>query len=65
MGWQRAEILISQNHSPEDDLAFIRKIEPILLHENYIRVGQALLQFIERRSSPIRWLPLRDGGVLS
>src|SRR6476620_3665809 len=33
------EILISQNYSPEDDLAFIRKTEPILLHKNYIRVG--------------------------
>ena len=37
------EILISQNHSPEDDLAFIRKTEPILLHENYIRVGASPL----------------------
>jgi predicted nucleic acid-binding Zn-ribbon protein len=38
------EILISQHHSPKDDLAFIRKIEPILLHKNYIRVeGNPLL----------------------
>jgi GT2 family glycosyltransferase len=38
------EILISQHHSPQDDLAFVRKIEPILLHRNYIRVeGKPLL----------------------
>jgi len=44
------EILISQNHSPEDDLAFIRKIEPILLHENYIRVGGKPLLAVYRAS---------------
>ena len=32
------EILISQRHSPKDDLAFIRKTEPILLHKSYICV---------------------------
>jgi lipopolysaccharide biosynthesis protein/GT2 family glycosyltransferase len=32
------DILISQQYSPKDDLAFIRKIEPILLHKNYIRI---------------------------
>ena len=38
------EILISQHHSPKDDLAFIRRTEPILLHKNYIRVeGKPLL----------------------
>ena len=38
------EILISQHHSPKDDLAFIRKTKPILLHKNYIRVeGKPLL----------------------
>ena len=38
------EILISQHHSPKDDLAFIRKTEPILLHKNYVRVeGKPLL----------------------
>lgn len=38
------EILISQHHSPKDDLAFIRKTEPILRHKNYIRVeGKPLL----------------------
>jgi hypothetical protein len=38
------EILISQDHSNADDVAFIQKIEPILLHKNYIRVeGKPLL----------------------
>jgi hypothetical protein len=36
---QDQDILISQRHSPEDDLAFIRQIEPILLAKNYLRVG--------------------------
>lgn len=39
-----SEILISQNHSPEDDLHFIRQIESILLHKRYIRVrGKPML----------------------
>jgi hypothetical protein len=38
------DILIGQQHSPEDDLAFLRHIESILLHKNYIRVeGKPLL----------------------
>ncbi|HWX17793.1 MAG TPA: glycoside hydrolase family 99-like domain-containing protein [Chthoniobacterales bacterium] len=38
------EILIAQQHSPEDDLAFIQKIEPILSLKNYIRVeGKPML----------------------
>jgi SAM-dependent methyltransferase/GT2 family glycosyltransferase len=38
------DILISQNHSPEDDLNFIRSIEKVLLQNNYIRVqGKPLL----------------------
>ena len=38
------EILISQHHSPEDDLAFIKDIEPALHDERYIRVrGRPLL----------------------
>ena len=32
------EILIAQQHSPEDDLAFIRDIEPALRDARYIRV---------------------------
>ena len=41
---QENEILIGQQHSPEDDLAFLRNIESILLHKNYIRVeGKPLL----------------------
>ena len=38
------EILIAQQHSPQDDLAFIQKIEPILSLKNYIRVeGKPML----------------------
>ena len=49
------DILISQNHSPEDDLAFIRKIQPILLHENYIRVaGKPLLAVYRALLFPIQ-----------
>lgn len=41
---QENEILIGQQHSPEDDLAFLHNIENILLHKNYIRVeGKPLL----------------------
>ena len=41
---QENEVLIGQQHSPEDDLAFLRNIESILLHKNYIRVeGKPLL----------------------
>lgn len=35
---KESEILIAQTHSPEDDLAFIKKIEPVLRLKNYIRV---------------------------
>jgi len=38
------DILMGQQHSPEDDLAFLHHIESILLHKNYIRVeGKPLL----------------------
>ena len=41
---QESEILIGQQHSPKDDLAFFKNIEPILLHKNYIRIdGKPLL----------------------
>jgi lipopolysaccharide biosynthesis protein len=45
------DILISQKHSPEDDLAFIRNIEPILLHKNYIRVDEKPLLLVYRANS--------------
>jgi GT2 family glycosyltransferase len=38
------EILIAQKYSPDDDLAFIKKIEPVLRLGNYIRVeGKPML----------------------
>ena len=41
---KESEILIAQRHSPEDDLAFIQKIEPVLRLKNYIRVeGKPML----------------------
>lgn len=44
------DILISQQHSPEDDLAFIRRIEPMLLSKNYIRVAGKPLLLVYRPS---------------
>jgi lipopolysaccharide biosynthesis protein/predicted nucleic acid-binding Zn-ribbon protein len=39
-----SDILISQEHSAESDMAFIRDIEPFLKHKNYIKVnGKPLL----------------------
>jgi hypothetical protein len=38
------EILIAQQHSAADDVAFLKNLEPILFHKNYIRVkGKPLL----------------------
>jgi glycosyltransferase involved in cell wall biosynthesis/SAM-dependent methyltransferase len=34
-----AEVLIAQQHSPEDDIAFIRAMEPALRDTRYIRIG--------------------------
>ncbi len=43
-----AEVLIGQSHSPEDDLAFIRDIEPALRDRRYIRVGGRPLLLVYR-----------------
>ncbi len=41
---QDADILLAQNHSPEDDLAFMDDIAPALKDRRYIRIdGRALL----------------------
>jgi lipopolysaccharide biosynthesis protein/GT2 family glycosyltransferase len=41
---KESEILIAQRYSPDDDLAFIQKIEPVLRSRNYIRVeGKPML----------------------
>ena len=42
------EWLIAQQHSPEDDLAFIRDIEPALRDRRYIRVGDRPLLLVYR-----------------
>jgi GT2 family glycosyltransferase len=44
------DVLISQNHSPEDDLGFIKRIEPMLLKKNYIRVGGKPMLLVYRPS---------------
>ena len=44
------DVLISQNHSPEDDLNFIRSVEKVLLQENYIRAHGKPLLLIYRPS---------------
>jgi replicative DNA helicase len=50
---QDDDILIGQQHSPEDDLAFFKNIERILLHKNYIRVdGKPLLIVYQPRLLP-------------
>jgi glycosyltransferase involved in cell wall biosynthesis len=56
------EVLIAQRHSPEDDLAFLRAVEPILLQRNYLRVGDRPLLVVYRpgllpdaRATADRW----------
>lgn len=56
------EMLIAQQHSSEDDLAFLQKVEPLLLHRNYIRVANKPLLLVYRvgilpdaRATADRW----------
>ncbi len=42
------DILIEQNHSPEDDLGFIMQLIPCLTDKRYIRVGNRLLLLVYR-----------------
>jgi GT2 family glycosyltransferase len=44
------DVLIAQRHSPEDDINFIRRLENVLLKENYIRVGGKPLLLVYRPS---------------
>lgn len=59
---QDQELLIAQQHSPEDDIAFIQDIEPALRDPRYIRVeGRPLLivyrvsLFPDARATAARW----------
>ncbi|EGJ51981.1 glycoside hydrolase family 99-like domain-containing protein [Desulfocurvibacter africanus] len=57
-----SELLIRQRHSPEDDIRFIKDIEPALRDERYIRIdGKPLLgvyradEFPDLRATAERW----------
>jgi lipopolysaccharide biosynthesis protein/ubiquinone/menaquinone biosynthesis C-methylase UbiE len=66
-----SEVILKQNHSPEDDLEFIRDIEPLLKDKRYIRVnGKPLLMvyrpalFPEIEKTVERWRTYcRDCGI--
>ncbi len=47
---KESEILIAQRHSPEDDLAFIQKIDRLLRLKNYIRVDGKPMLLVYRPS---------------
>jgi lipopolysaccharide biosynthesis protein len=65
------DILIGQVHTKENDLAFIRDVEPILRHRNYIRIeGRPLLMvyraqlMMDPAATTIRWREhCRKAGV--
>jgi lipopolysaccharide biosynthesis protein len=42
------EVLLAQNHSPEDDLAFARSLEPLFRDPRYIRIGGRPLLMLYR-----------------
>ena len=46
-----SEVLIGQTHSPEDDLAFIKDIEPALKDKRYIRVNGKPILIVYRRNN--------------
>jgi glycosyltransferase involved in cell wall biosynthesis/SAM-dependent methyltransferase len=66
-----AEVLIAQQHSPDDDIAFIRDLEPALRDERYIRVHGRSLLIVYRpallpdaRATAERWRAYcRDAGL--
>jgi lipopolysaccharide biosynthesis protein/glycosyltransferase involved in cell wall biosynthesis len=68
---RESEILIAQEHSPDDDVAFIRNIEPVLRHRDYIRIGGRPLLLVYRpallpdaRATTGRWRQyLRECGL--
>jgi hypothetical protein len=50
---RESDILIAQQHSPEDDLAFLRNVQSVLLHRNYIRIeGKPLLIIYQPKLLP-------------
>lgn len=68
---KEAEILIAQQHSPADDLAFIRDIEPALRDPRYIRIDGRPLLVVYRpsllpnaRETAARWRAYcREAGL--
>ncbi len=65
------EVLLAQNYSPDDDLAFIKSLEPLLRDKRYIRVdGQPLIILYRPSLLPdaaatlVRWREYcREAGI--
>ncbi|WP_051371052.1 glycoside hydrolase family 99-like domain-containing protein [Mesorhizobium loti] len=66
-----SDILIGQNHSPDDDIAFIREIARFMQDDRYIRIGDKPLLLVYRpslfpsaRDTATRWRTwCRENGI--